>query len=243
MELKLCLDLYGKPKTDGTGREYDISLIFVGKYGLFNHFWREYDAVLRHANHVIENEIHLSTQQCMNLDFSSPILLDGQRMLPDSVRYTLPKHQTSPATVKLRTIKLLKPYDLDKEQNVPIVDQLYTWKLFDNKSSIVSQAIESQVELWKSKLDKDQTIYDLKYENASTDAVDTNSPLSVPTEEDYINKQEYFIRKVNYSFDLYYRIRTYLGTSGGVIRYDISDPKGGVHYEVQYDQSIRAELL
>ena len=90
---------------------------------------------------------------------------------------------------------------------------------------------------------KDQTIYDLQYKNASTDAPNAKIPLSVPTEEDFNNKQEYFIYKVTHSFDLYYRVRTYLGTSGGTMHYDISDPKGGVHYDVQYDQFVRAELF
>lgn len=239
-----CIDIRGNLALDKRdGEPCDISLTFVGEHGLFNHFWREYDAILRHANHVIETDIHLSAQQCMNPSFSSPILLDGQRMLPDSIRYTLPYHSAYPATVKLRTIKLLKPYDLDKEQTVPVVDQLYQWKLFDNRSAAVSNAIKDQVDQWKSKLGKDQSIYDLQYKNASTDAPNAKIPLSVPTEEDFNNKQEYFVYKAIHKFDLYYRIRTYLGTSGGVMQYHIGDPIGGVHYEVEYDQYVRAELF
>ena len=50
--------------------------------------------------------------------------------------------------------------------------------------------------------------------------------------------------KVNYSFDLYYRIKVFVGSSpSGQIIYDISEPKGGVHYDLQYDLSVRAELL
>lgn len=239
-----CLDSQGKPALDKQyGEACDISLTFVGQYGLFSHFWRDYDAILRHANHVVETDVHLSAQQCMNPSFLSPILLDGQRMLPDSVRYTLPYRSSVPAKVKLRTIKLLKPFDLDKEQTVPIVEQLYTWKRFDNRSAAVNAATKSQVDEWRSKLGKDQTIYDLQYKNASTDAPNAKIPLSVPTEEDFNNKQEYFIYKATHSFDLYYRVRTYLGTSGGTMHYDISDPKGGVHYDVQYDQFVRAELF
>lgn len=85
--------------------------------------------------------MHLSAQQCMNPDFSSPILLDGQRMLPDTIRYTLPKSSSFPATVKLRTTKLLKPYNLEEEQTVPIVDQKYKWALFDNKNSVVEATV------------------------------------------------------------------------------------------------------
>ena len=113
----------------------------------------------------------------------------------------------------------------------------------DNRSAAVNAATKSQVDEWRSKLGKDQTIYDLQYKNASTDAPNVKIPLSVPTEEDFNNKQEYFIYKATHSFDLYYWVRTYLGTSGGTMHYDISDPKGGVHYDVQYDQFVRAELF
>ena len=242
----ICIDSNRKPITDKDGTVYDISLIFVGQYGLFNHFWKDYDAILRHANHIVETDIHLSAKQCMNPDFSASILLDGQRMLPDSIRYTLPQKSTSPAKVKLRTLKLLKPFDLEKEQTVPIVDQLYRWVLYDNKSATVDAAVRSQKEAWRDAINQEgsnRSFYDLQYKNISSDTVDIKVPLSVPTEEEYNDKKEYFIRKVNHSFDLYYRVRTYLGVSGGTIHYEISDPIGGVHYDLQYDQYVRAELL
>ena len=243
---QICLDIFGEPVLNKqNGKACEISLLFVGKYGLFNHFWKEYDAILRHANHLIETDMHLSAQQCMNPDFSSPILLDGQRMLPDTIRYTLPKSSSFPATVKLRTTKLLKPYNLEEEQTVPIVDQKYKWALFDNKNSVVEAAVKLQKDAWRDEANRDgNSLYDLQYKNVSTDTVDIKVPLSVPTEEDYNNKKEYFIRKVNYSFDLYYRIRYYLGTTpDGHLHYEISNSRGGVHYDLQYDQSVRAELL
>ena len=241
----ICVDLQGKPIVDKSGNKFDISLYFAGQYGLFNNFWKEYDAILRHANHSIEADIHLSAQQSMNTDFSSPILMDGQRMLPDTIRYTLPKNSTSPSKVKFRTIKLLKPFDLDKEQNVPIVDQLYKWQVFDNKNEAVNNAIESQKSAWESQAIKDGgRLYDLQYKNVTSDAGDVKFPLTVPTEEDYNNKREIFIRKINYGFDLYYRVQTFLGaTPDGHLHYDISQPKGGVHFDVQYDQSVRAVLF
>lgn len=242
---QICLDYKGNPTLNKEkGQLCDISLLFVGKYGLFNHFWKEYDAVLRHANHLIETDIHLSAQQCMNPEFSSPILLDGQRMLPDSIRYTLPKNPSFPATVKLRTTKLLKPYNLEEEQTVPITDQKYTWKLMNNKGHVVEAAVKAQKDAWHSEvLNKGYHFHDLQYQNASEDTADVKIPLTVPTEEDYNNKREYFIRKVNYSFDLYYRYRYIAATPPGQIIWEISNPLGGVHYDLQYDQFVRAELL
>lgn len=245
---QICLDASGKPVLNKpNGQSCDISLLFVGKNGLFNHFWKEYDAILRHANHIITADMHLSAQQCMNPDFSSPILLDGQRMLPDTIRYSLPKTSSFPANVKLRTTKLLKPFNLEEEQTVPVTEQKYQWATFDNKNSVVEAAVKAQKDAWREEANREgNSLYDLQYQNVSTDAADliVKVPLSVPTEEDYDNKREYFIRKVNYSFDLYYRIKVFVGSSpSGQIIYDISEPKGGVHYDLQYDLSVRAELL
>ena len=119
------------------------------------------------------------------------------------------------------------------------------WALFDNKNSVVEATVKPQKDAWRDEANRDgNSLYDLQYKNVSTDTVDIKVPLSVPTEEDYNNKKEYFIRKVNYSFDLYYRIRYYLGTTpDGHLHYEISNSRGGVHYDLQYDQSVRAELL
>lgn len=62
-------------------------------------------------------------------------------LIPYVIRY--PKFFI-PATVKLRTTKLLKPYNLEEEQTVPIVDQKYKWALFDNKNSVVEAAVKPQ---------------------------------------------------------------------------------------------------
>ena len=146
-----------------------------------------------------------------------------------------------------RTTKLLKPFNLEEEQTVPVTEQKYQWATFDNKNSVVEAAVKAQKDAWREEANREgNSLYDLQYQNVSTDAADliVKVPLSVPTEEDYDNKREYFIRKVNYSFDLYYRIKVFVGSSpSGQIIYDISEPKGGVHYDLQYDLSVRAELL
>ncbi|MCQ5209135.1 hypothetical protein, partial [Bacteroides thetaiotaomicron] len=59
---------------------------------------------------------------------------------------TVPYRSSVPAKVNLRTIKLLKPFDLHKEQTVPIDEQLYTWKRFDNRSASVNAATKRQVD-------------------------------------------------------------------------------------------------
>lgn len=248
---QICADSEGNPYTDSEGRKHDISLTFVGKYGLFNHFWKEYDAMLRHAGHVVETDIHLSAHQRMNPDFAAPVLFDGQRMLPESIGYTLPSHRSFPARVKLRTLKLLKPFDLDKEQTVPVTEQRYTWKLTDNKSAVVEAAIKPAVEKFKvlirqeaHEIGKDCHLHDLIYRNEKEEGTKVDIPLSVPSEADYNSKKEYFVRKVKYSFDLYCRMRVMQGPGApGQLNYYVTELKPSVHFDIEYDQRIRADLF
>lgn len=104
------------------GKECLFSLTFTGEYGLFQHFWKTYDAILRHANHTIEVDMRFTSKQINDLDLSLPVSFGGQRLLIDSIRYKLPMTSYTIATVRFRTLQLLQPFDLDKEQNVPIID-------------------------------------------------------------------------------------------------------------------------
>ncbi|MFK1951828.1 hypothetical protein ACIXFX_25080, partial [Bacteroides fragilis] len=54
----------------------------------------------------------------LKLDTSRPVMLHGQRMMVESLKYALPLRKGRPCQVKLRSLKLLQPYDLDKEQEL-----------------------------------------------------------------------------------------------------------------------------
>ncbi|UVV77281.1 hypothetical protein NXW84_05680 [Bacteroides fragilis] len=52
-------------------------------------------------------------------------------MMVESLKYALPLRKGRPCQMKLRSLKLLQPYDLDKEQElVPMTPQQATWKVF-----------------------------------------------------------------------------------------------------------------
>ena len=131
--------------------ECNICLTFTGEDGLFIRFWREYDAMLRHANRTVEIELNLSAQQKLTMDFASPISISGQNLLIDSLRYVLPTASSS-STAVLRPLRLQEPYDLDAEQLVPVIEQAYKWVLKDNKELAVNTAIANQVAAWQANL-------------------------------------------------------------------------------------------
>lgn len=124
----------GSPKANTfrtPGNVYRYSLVFRGEDGAFNRFFKEYDAVLRHADHVYAVQMNPDRAGLLKLDTSRPVMLHGQRMMVESLKYALPLRKGRPCQVKLRSLKLLQPYDLDKEQElVPMTPQQATWKVF-----------------------------------------------------------------------------------------------------------------
>lgn len=230
------------------GHTFDISMTFIGENGLFNRFWKGFDAVLRYANHSIEASLHLNHNQLLNSDFSQIVNLDGQRLLLDNFRYTLPRSLTRPTTVYLRTLKLLAPFgqdiDKDKDQGIHITEQLYQWAVHNNRENVVDVNTYQQIADWKKWLLPPAVWLGLVRKNEVTDQVsDVEIPFTIPTQEDFDNQQEYYIKKLNYSFDLYYKVRVPNGqTSSGVIIWKEKE-YGNIHYDLQYDLSLKAELL
>lgn len=186
-----------------SGHTFDISLTFVGDNGLFNRFWKEYDAILRYANHTFETELHLDHNQLLNVDISNPISIDGQRLLIDTCRYLLPLVNSKPATVNFRTLRLLHPYDL-KEQQVIISDQqLYKWKFFSNKGSIM----DSKKRAYLSSLQATAGYRINRAEDvrvSENQVTDEEIPFTIPSKYDYDNKVSIFFRSVHYSYNLYF---------------------------------------
>lgn len=127
----LCRGPKGEYFQDPGGNVYRYSLVFRGEDGAFNRFFKEYDAVLRHADHVYAVQMNPDKAGLLKLDTSRPVMLHGQRMMVESLKYALPLRKGRPCQVKLRSLKLLQPYDLDKEQElVPMTPQQATWKVF-----------------------------------------------------------------------------------------------------------------
>lgn len=238
-----CYTAAGDPVTVN-GHTFDISMTFVGDNGLFNRFWKGFDAVLRYANHTIEVPLHLNHNQLLNSDFSQAINMDGQKLLIDNLKYTLPLSLTRPATVRFRTLKLLAPFDQDKDQGIHTTEQLYQWTVHNNRENVVDITISPQVNAWRNAIIPPAVWLGPVRKNEVTDQVsDVEIPFTTPTKEDFDNQQEYYIKKLNYSFDLYYKVRVPNGqTSSGTIIWKEKE-YGGVHYDLKYDLSLKAELL
>lgn len=136
----LCF-FYGKPANakwlsgtsfcyDNTGTKWsDISLQYNGEYGLFQRFWAEYDAVLRHAFQPVQVELNLPISMFMRFNMVTPKLLYGVPVLPERLQYTVGGNGLRIRRAVFRTLQLQEPYDLAAEQNIPVyIPSEYYWE-------------------------------------------------------------------------------------------------------------------
>lgn len=168
-----CYNAIGDQIKDKSNNKFNLSLTFSGENGAFNRFWKEYDAILRHANNTVECEINLPRSELFALDLSAPVLIDGQRMLVESVKYPLPLLPDSPPAVKLRTLKLLKPYNLAAEQEIPISRPWFKWTLHNGMHEYAQGLLEQWAFINKYPLSQ------CKYE------IDTKNYTEFPTGGDF----------------------------------------------------------
>ena len=112
---------------DSGGQRYDLSLTVNREDGLYNRFWKEYDAFLRHSGQPVRCTLKLTGHEIFTLDLSKKFLLNGQPFLIEKLSFKL-NEPKGLHTCDLRTLRLCDPCDLPAEQNIPqYVNQKYFW--------------------------------------------------------------------------------------------------------------------
>lgn len=120
------------------GTPYSFQLTWQFENGLFQQFWRDYDAILRHAFNEVEVKCSLQMAELRSVDFLAPVMMYGQLLLIDALSYSMPLKKYTEAAMVLKTLRLVGPYDLDREQFlIPIhsVTETLIW-VIDSKQWI-----------------------------------------------------------------------------------------------------------
>ena len=171
--LLVCVPTTGDTSTISiaSGNQYaEHSLLWQFDTGLFAHYWREYDAMLRHAYNQVEVPIATTPADVMQTDLLMPVTFQGQYMLIDSMSYNLPCGKRIPVDMKFRTLRLIGPYDLDAEQSIPsLVDaegHTYKWVIAVIEASwneaARAEAIRAEWEA-SEQVTVDLNSYDIEY--------------------------------------------------------------------------------
>lgn len=142
------------------GKDFSFTLLMTFSDGIFATFWKKYDAILRHAANEIETEVRLPVFDLMTLNMLDPMLYHGQRLLPDTVSYSLPGGSKVKANVKMRSLNLVGSFNLAEEQGLStatpgeeggggevIPETSLAWKvkrsyLEDNASTVIQERLE-----------------------------------------------------------------------------------------------------
>ena len=95
--------------TTPEGHRYEYSLTFVGEDGCYNRFWKDFDMLLRHSGRTLETTLRLDRSRLSLLDLSRPKMLFGQKLLADTVQFSLPIDSATGRTSTFRTMRLLEP--------------------------------------------------------------------------------------------------------------------------------------
>lgn len=228
----LCRDPAGNYFCDESGNTYNYSLVFRGKDGAFNRFFKKWDAILRHSNHTLNGKFNLDRINLTKIDTGRPLSISGQKVMIESVKHTMPYRIDKPATVKLRTIKLLKPYDLELEQGITeMKPQTTKWAIVSYSERAVSQrAYELEIYL-RNKYDDFRSFYVRKTEILSSPSAGDFDSYLPPSEEDVSNEKEIL---ETYRVKFEYNYRFYIENPEGYVS-DVTD-----YEEIDYKAGIKA---
>jgi hypothetical protein len=187
-------DPNGKFMYDENGVKYDISLTCNREDGLFNRFWKEYDAYLRHSGYEVKCKLKLTDTEIFNLNMFDTLVLNNQPLFSKQIKYKL-NQKDSIAECIFQTLRLYEPYNLEEEQKIPTYHpQKYYWK----RSQVDTVNLSGIDMKWLR--DHDYTIPDYSYSSIGkypdTVNIDGQSvPVSQlflypPSEEQYINQTD-----------------------------------------------------
>lgn len=205
----LCRDPAGNYFRDSSGNTYTYSLVFRGEDGAFNRFFKDWDAILRHSNHTLTGKFNIDRINLTKIDVGRPLLISGQRLMVESVKHSMPYRINKPATVKLRTTKLLKPYDIESEQDIAAMKpQTTKWVMVSYTDSVFETAIKAAEERhgvnWR-----DVGMTEIVREIVTKPSDEEFAAYLPPSEEDVANRKEILN---TYQAKLKYKITVVLGS-------------------------------
>lgn len=132
---------------DKDGIKFKYALTWIGKDGCFEHFWKEYDAVLRHSGDAVKGKINLQPFELSSLDISKPYIVDNQKILLQDYSYIIGNVDVERQEFNAITLGLYLPYDLEKEQSHPRPDPiLYKWALVTTKQKELDTELKKVID-------------------------------------------------------------------------------------------------
>ena len=133
----------------GTNRNYtvsglkfaDYSLLYNGPDGIYENFYRIYDNLLRNSMHPVKGDILLSDHQKMTIPAHKKVIIDGQELFIDKLKYYIGGNN-EPVESSFFTTRLYEPVQeaIAEEKRFPKLENSECWKV----EKIVSDISEAE---------------------------------------------------------------------------------------------------
>jgi len=137
-------DENGRFVNDPSGERYDLSLTCHRQDGLFNRFWKEYDAFLRHSAYGVDVKLKLPETEILRLKMFQSVSVDSQPLLPEQIKFKQNKHDAI-SEAKFKTLRLYEPCGLAAEQSIEEYHpQKYYWRKEVDYSSDIEAWLSNQ---------------------------------------------------------------------------------------------------
>lgn len=173
---------------DREGNKFQYALTWVGKNGCFEHFWKDYDAILRHSHHQVKGKLDLPPFDLATLNISDKYIVGNHPILLTEFNYITGNINVERQEFTGVTVGLYEPNDLKTEQVHPAPEPIkYKWGLQSTKQKVLD---DKEADIIKRYKDKESDRYKFKSFKWG-DIKDPNPPSREglwylpPTEEDF----------------------------------------------------------
>lgn len=123
--------------TSNKTRFADYSLLYNGPDGIFEKFYRTYDNLLRNSMHPVKGDILLSDHQKMNIPSHRKVIIDGQELFIDKLKYYI-GGENEPIESSFYTVRLYMPTQtaIPEGERFPTMEDASCWDIEKNLSEI-----------------------------------------------------------------------------------------------------------
>ena len=173
---------------DREGNTFKYALTWVGIDGCFEHFWKDYDAILRHSHHQVKGKLNLPPFNLATLDISDKYIIGNHPILLTEYNYITGNINVDKQEFTGVTVGLYEPNNLKEELAHPAPEPIkYKWGLQSKKQEVLDG---KEAEIIKKYKDKETDRYKFK-SFKWTDIKDPNPPSMAglwylpPTEKDF----------------------------------------------------------
>lgn len=124
----------------------EYSLLYNGPDGLFEKFYRTYDNLLRNSMHPVKGDILLSDHQKMNIPAHRKVIIDGQELFIDKLKYYI-GGDNEPVESSFYTARLYEPVEmaLSEGQRFPTLENAYCWSIDRNTYDISEEEYNAEL--------------------------------------------------------------------------------------------------